>query len=228
MISMPPAKTGARGQTAALLASLWLAAASGLFAQPGAPAADPPTASAPVPEVKPAYVPLTEHDRLHLYLKRLVSPEAVFRSAAGAGFSQLTDTPKEWGQSAEGFGRRFGSEYAEHIVRETLLFGSSSVLDEDNHYIRSAETGFGKRLKYALESSVLARHDDGTRHLSISKIGSFLGASLISRMWQPPSENSLHNAGSNFGIGISVAAGFDVAREFLPDLLHRKRGLPPF
>jgi len=202
--------------------SLAIAVASGLFAQAGAPTAD--RAEAPVAVPKPAYVPLAEHERPRLYLKRLVSPEAVFRSAAGAGIDQGIDTPKEWGQGGLGYGRRFGSAFAEHIVRETLMFGSSSVLHEDNHYIRSGETGFGRRLKYALGSSVLARHDDGTRQLSISKIGSTLGASFIWRIWQPPSTNSVGDAMENFGFAIGVSAGFDVAREFLPDLFHRKRG----
>ncbi len=79
----------------------------------------------PVTGAKPAYVPLTEPERLRLYLKRLV-------------------------------------------------FGSSSLLHEDNRHFRSGETGFSKRLRYALKSSVMARHDDGTENLSISGIGSFV------------------------------------------------------
>jgi hypothetical protein len=214
-------KISTRCLTAALVVSLAIAVAPGLCAQTSL-TADRAEAPAAIP--KPEYVPLTEHERLRLYLKRLVSPEAAFRSAVGAGIDQGMDTPKEWGEGAVGYGRRFGSAYAEHIVRETLMFGSSSVLHEDNHYIRSGETGFGRRLKYALESSLLARHDDGTRQFSISKIGSALGASFIWRIWQPPSTNSVGDAMENFGIAMGVSAGFDVAREFLPDLFHRKRG----
>jgi len=217
-------KITTRAQSAAFVVSLAISVASGLFGQAGAPEVDRSASAATDAAPKPAYVPLTERERLRLYLKKLASPEAVFRSAAGAGIDQAMDSPKEWGQGGLGYGRRFGSAYAEHIVRETLVFGSSSVLHEDNHYIRSGETGFAKRLKYALESSILARHDDGTRHLSISKIGSFVGASFIWRIWQPPSTNSPGDAAENFGIAMGVSAGFDVAREFLPDLFHRKRG----
>jgi hypothetical protein len=32
---------------------------------------------------------------------------------------------------------RFGSSYAEHIVQETLMYGASSALHEDNRYVRS-------------------------------------------------------------------------------------------
>jgi hypothetical protein len=202
-------KTAGRGQ-AALLLALWMAQTSGLFAQ----------SATPLAAAKPAYT----HPPARLYLKKLASPEAAFRSATGAAIDQAMDTPKEWGAGGLGYGRRFGSAYAEHIVRETLMFGSSSALHEDNHNIRSGETGFGRRLKYALESSVLARRDDDTRQLSISKIGSTLGASFIWRMWQPPGTNSVGDAMENFGVAMGVSAGFDVAREFLPDLFDRKRG----
>jgi hypothetical protein len=204
------------------------ATAAGLFGQPSSPEAASPTTIEPAPEARPAYIPLTQRERNHAYIKRLISPEVLLRSATGAGFGQLRDFPPEWGEGAEGFGRRFASAYAEHLVRETLLFGSSSALHEDNRYIPSSETRFGKRLKYALESSILARHDDGTQHFSFSKIGSYMGASLISRTWQPPSSGSLAYAGADFCVSMGVSAGFDVAREFLPDLFHRKRGSRAF
>jgi hypothetical protein len=102
------------------------------------------------------------------------------------------------------------------------MYGFSSLLHEDNRYLPSGETATGRRLKYALESSVLARHDDGTRPISISKLGAFVGAALISRTWQPHSSRGFGGAASNVGTTMGVAAGFDVLREFLPDLLHRK------
>jgi hypothetical protein len=219
---MPCTKSACAG---ARLASLWMAGAVALFGQAGAEPAEPPAASSMIARgqtAKDAYRPLTEHERLRLYLKRLAGPEALFRTAVGAGIDLGMDTPKEWGEGALGYARRFTSAYAEHVVRETLLYGSSSVLHEDNHYVRSGETGFGRRLKYALESSVLARHEDGSRHFSVSKIGSYAGASFLWRIWQPPSTNSAGNAMENFGIAMSVSTGFDVAREFLPDLLHRR------
>ncbi len=168
------------------------------------------------------YVPLTGHERLKRYLKDTVDPIAFLRSGASAGFGQLRDRPKEWGEGAEGFGRRFASSYAEHLTYSTLVFGLSSLLHEDNRYLPSQETTTSRRIRYALESSVLARHDDGTRHVSISKLTAFVGAAFISRTWQPHSSRGVGGAISNVGTTMGVAAGFDVLREFLPDLLHRK------
>ena len=169
-----------------------------------------------------AYVPLTAHQRLTLYLKNTVNPVSLFRTAASAGWGQWRDRPEEWGEGSHAFEHRVISSYAEHITFTTLMYGSSSLFHEDNRYLPSGETGFKPRLRYALESSFLARHDDGTRHVSISNIVAIVGAALISRTWQPHDTRGLRPAAINMGVMVSAAAGFDVLREFLPDLLHRK------
>ena len=171
-----------------------------------------------------ALAPLTESERLHEYLKDWVNPVSLMADAAGAGIGQWRDRPREWRQGGEGYARRFGSSYAQHVAYSTLLFGASSLLHEDNRYVLSGQSGFSHRLEYAVGSAVLARHDDpgglSHRRLSVSRIGAFAGAALVSRMWQPRSTNSLRSGALNIGTSIGVAMGFNVAREFLPGWLH--------
>jgi hypothetical protein len=97
-----------------------------------------------------------------------------------------------------------------------MVFAASSALHEDNRYIRSGEGDLRPRIDYAIESTFLARRDNGSRRLSFSKIGAFAGAALISRLWQPRSTRSPRNAAVNFGTTIGVAAAFNVVREFWP------------
>jgi len=159
---------------------------------------------------------MTEAQRARLYLEDTANPLSLLGSAASAGFGQWRDRPREWKEGAEGYGLRFGSSYAEHIVRQTLIFGASSVFHEDNRYVRSRQSGFGNRVGYALGSTFLARGDNGVRRLSLSRIGAFAGAALISRLWQPRTTNNLRSAGVNFGTSMGVAIGFNVVREFWP------------
>jgi hypothetical protein len=166
------------------------------------------------------YVPMTQAERLRYYLNHMFSAESVLRSATGSAINQELDTPHEWGQGAEGYGRRFGSSYGTHIIQSTAMYGTSAVLHEDNRYFRSGQTGFGVRLKYAIASTFLARHDDGTRHLSFSRIGSDAAAAVISRAWQPPSTIGPVHAAHAFGIFVGVEAAMNVAREFLPAIFH--------
>jgi hypothetical protein len=168
------------------------------------------------------YIALTPEDRWHLYLRDVANPLALVASNASAGINQWRDVPFEWGQGGSGFGRRLASSYSNHLVDSTLLFGASSLLHEDNRYIRSNLQGTGRRMRYAVLSTFLARRDNGTRKVSISRIGAFGATALISRAWQPESTASPQSAASSFAISIAVSTGFHVAQEFLPALFHRK------
>ena len=165
---------------------------------------------------QPGSASITGGDRLRWYLKATISPLSFVTSAASAGFGQWRDRPKEWREDAEGYGLRFASSYGEHVVRQTLMFGASSVLHEDNRYLRSGQSDVGPRISYAVGSTFLARRDNGSRRLSLSRIGAFAGAALISRLWQPGSTRSPRSAAVNLGTSIGVAAGFNVVREFWP------------
>jgi hypothetical protein len=172
------------------------------------------------PAVSPTYVPITEHERWHGYLKSLVSPGAALGSAAIAGINQWTNTPSEWGQGAAGYGCRFASSCGLHVVRQTIQTGGAALLHEDTRYIPSGETGFVPRLKYALTSTVTARSRDGSRHLSAPVIGGFVGAAFISRAWQPPSRSHPDDAISALGVSMGLAATKNVVREFCPRMFH--------
>jgi hypothetical protein len=141
--------------------------------------------------------------------------ESVLVFGGQASIGQLRNSPHEWGQGAEGFGRRYGSGYAQRIVGQTIENGLAFGLDEDNRYFRSGKTGIG-RLGYAITSAFLARHDDGSRFISISAIGGAAGGAFISRAWQPRSTTSMGDGARSFGISIGVRVGLNVAREFLP------------
>lgn len=178
-----------------------------------------PVFAQPLAQASP--YPLAEESGWHGYFAGLASPIAVVGSLAGAAIGQGRDSPREWGQGTAGYGTRFASSFGEHIVQQTILSGTASLLREDTRYVVSGESGFKPRLRYALASTFLARSRDGSRHVSLSKLGAFTGGSFISRVWQPPSTGQPHNAAINLGVSVAVAAGINVAHEFLPRLFER-------
>lgn len=162
---------------------------------------------------------LTAEEKVKFYAKGLFSPFHFIAAAGAAGITQWEDVPTAWGQGAEGFGRRFGNYFAKQTVERTVRLGGEELLHEDNRYFGSGEHGFGRRVWYAIESSVLARRDDGSRRISISQIGATASSAFISRLWQPATNNSAGDGAVSFGIGMGTNAGLNVFREFLPDVL---------
>ena len=87
-------------------------------------------------------------------------------------------------------------------------------------YFGSGKKGFWPRTGYALSSAVLARHDDGRRHLSISQVAGFAAGAALSRAWQPPSTRSAGDAAVSFGISMGMNLLATEVKEFLPDILR--------
>ena len=166
---------------------------------------------------------LTEKKRFQLYVVSTVGPVPLLGEAVGAGINQWSNTPKEWGQGWDAYGQRYGSNLAYNGVRGTITYGTSILFHEDNRYFASPKHGFWPRTQYALMSTFMARHPDGTRRFSVSSVTGVLGASAISTVWSPGSWKGIDQMAENSGISFAATAGFNVAREFLADVLHRPR-----
>ena len=170
------------------------------------------------------YTPMTRSERLRGYLKGTFGPSSVASALASASLGQLRDSPAEWGQGSSGFADRLGNAYAKHIIRGTLQYGASSVLHEDDRYLRSGKSGFWSRTGYAIGSTFLARRDNGDRTFAVARMGSAAGAAFISRAWQPDSTCGPSHAATSFGFTVATDIGRNVFREFWPDLKrHLKR-----
>src|SRR5215470_20077402 len=136
------------------------------------------------------FQPLTQQQRTQIYLKTMINPFGYIKAGLSAGIDQWNDSPKEWGQGASAYGKRVANILGQYSIQRTVTFGLGSVLHEDNRYFNSGKTGFWPRTRYAVASGILARHDDGSRHLSISQLGGVAAGAFLSRTWQPPSEHS--------------------------------------
>ena len=164
---------------------------------------------------------LTEKKRFNLYLLSAGGPIPILGEAIGAGVSQWENSPKEWGQGWNAYGKRFGSNLAYNGVRQTITYGTSIVFHEDNRYFSSQKSGFWARTGYAALSTVTARHPDGRRVFSVSSVTGVVGASAISSIWGPSSWKGAGNIAGNAGVSFLTTAGFNIVREFVPDVLHR-------
>jgi hypothetical protein len=172
------------------------------------------------------YRALTQKERNHLYLRSMVNPLSFIRVASSAGIDQAKDKPEEWEQGASGYGKRFINIFGQYSIQRTVSYGLGSALHEDNRYFNSGKKAFWPRISYAFASGILARRDDGTRRFSISQAGGVAAGAFLARPWLPPSQNSLADAATSFGITTATNIGFGVFKEFMPDMIRpllRKR-----
>jgi hypothetical protein len=143
-------------------------------------------------------------------------PFAFVSSGGTAGYGQWTNSPPEWRQGAEGYGRRFGSDFGMAATATTTRYALSEALREDALYYRCECSGLFRRLRHAMLSTVTARHgQDGWRFFSMPAVVSpYVGSSVAVYGWYP----DRYGAKDAFRIGnynLLALAGGNVARECL-------------
>lgn len=176
------------------------------------------------------FQPLTQPERTQIYLKTMINPVGYLKAGFSSGIDQWKDKPEEWEQGMSGYGKRFANILGQYTIQRTVTFGLSSALHEDNRYFNSGKQGFWRRTAYSMASGILARHDDGSRHISISQLGGVAASAFLSRTWQPPSTSSAGDGAVSFGITMTCNMGFGVVKEFLPDIgraIRNKRSKSP-
>lgn len=165
------------------------------------------------------YSPLTGKARFQEYFGNTFGPYALVRDAAAAGMRQAQNSPHEWGGGAGGYGTRFASALGTSLAQNSISYGLSAALHEDNRYFGSGKTGI-RRVFYAATASFRARRDDSSMGFSYSNVGGVVGGSAVALAWAPPSWRTAGHYGETVGFTFAGQAAFNVFREFLPDLLH--------
>jgi hypothetical protein len=140
-------------------------------------------------------------------------------AAIGAAIGQARDSPHEWGQGAEGFGRRYGSGFGGNFSRQVFAFTLESVLHEDPRYLPSVEgTNKKRRVANALKQVIFTRTDDGGATFAYGRVISAFSAAELTNVWQPRSTGKQSSAVIRTLVGFGGDAAFNCMQEFLPFL----------
>jgi hypothetical protein len=174
----------------------------------------PPPATQPQPAM--AYTRPTGKTKFHNYLFDTLGPYPIVGSALVAGIDQADRTPPEWKQGAEGYGKRFGSDFAIAAVSTTTRYTLAEAFREDPLYYPCECKGLFPRLSHAVISTLTARRgDDGHRAFSFpALVGPYAGTMTAVYGWYP----DRYNAKDAFRMGNYSLLGYvggNIAIEFL-------------
>ena len=133
------------------------------------------------------YVRPTERTKVSNYAFDAFGPYPIAGAAVAAGINQWTNSPLEWGQGAEGFGKRFGSDFGIAAVGTTTRYGLAEAFKEDTLYYRCECGGPFPRLRHAVISALTGRRGpDGHRVFSFSALAApYAGSVIAVHAWYP-------------------------------------------
>jgi hypothetical protein len=173
-------------------------------------------ASTAPPQPGQLYTRPTEKTKLRNYLFDAFGPYPIVGAAFAAGISQAHNAPPEWGQGAEGYGRRDASIFAIAAISTTTRYALAEAFKEDTLYYRCDCKGAFPRLRHAVISTLTARRgEDGHLVFSIpGLIGPYAGTMTAIYGWYP----GRYDAKDAFRIGnlnLLAHVGGNIALEFL-------------
>ena len=168
----------------------------------------------PLPDL--TYIRPTQKTKLRNYVFDAFGPYPIMGAAFAAGISQAKNTPPEWKQGAEGYAKRFGSDFGIATVSTTTRYALARAFREDTLYYRCECKGVFPRLRHAVISTFTARSgEDGHRVFSFSDlVAPYAGTMTAVYAWYP----GRYDAKDAFRMGnysLLWYAGANIGLEFL-------------
>jgi hypothetical protein len=165
---------------------------------------------------EPNAAPLTAAQKFQLGWKTIIDPVVLLDTGISAGIEQWRNTYAEFGQGMEGYGKRFGAQYADTV--SGVMIGhvlTQSVFHQDPRYFYKGAGSFRSRALYAIATAFVCKGDNGHWQPDYSDVLGGLASGEISTLYYPASSRTglrlFHNVLEGFG---GRAAG-NLLREFV-------------
>jgi hypothetical protein len=161
------------------------------------------------------YVRPSAERRFKRYVNGIFGPVAIAKNVAYAGIGTWRNSPEEWGDKWEGFGRRVASNFGRGAVKNTTMYALDEALKLDSGFYRSRKKDMGSRVKNALLSTVTARRPSGKRTIGVPRIVATYTTSIIAyETWYPRRYD--YKDGLRSGtISLGFNAAFNLVKEFI-------------
>lgn len=163
-------------------------------------------------------------DKFFLFARDTFNPVTFIASAFNAGLDQAQNRDPSFGQGSAGYAKRFGASFADQASFKFFRdFAYPTIFSEDPRYYRLGQGKNSRRLLHAVEHALVARRDNGNRMFNFSEWLGTVSVVALSNVYHPGNERGFTPAAKQVGYGITEDIGFDVLREFWPEIARKFR-----
>jgi hypothetical protein len=162
-------------------------------------------------------VPLTTRQKYSLAWRSNIDPFTFLINGAFAGIEQAQNTFAGYGQGMQGYGKRFGANYADTFI-STEIGGAilPSLFKQDPRYFYKGTGTIRARTGYAIANAVICKGDNMRWQFNYSGILGGLAAGGISNLYYPASDRSgVALTFENGAIEIGESAVQNLFQEFI-------------
>lgn len=168
------------------------------------------------------FEPLTPRQKFGVAFDDSFDPTAFLVAGVFAGTSMAQNQYRSFGQGAAGFGKYYGGAFADQAIGNMMTEALLPIaLHQDPRYFTKGRGGFFKRTGYAISREVITRNDDGRNHFNTSELLGNAIAAGISNAYYPAADRSFGNTFNKWGQQIGLDTGFNIMKEFWPDIRRK-------
>jgi hypothetical protein len=139
--------------------------------------------------------------------------------AGQAGVAMATDSYREFGQGAKGYGRYYWHTLADTINENTWVeFILPSALHQDTRYYTLGKGALVKRVGYAFSRVAITRTDSGHEAINYSEVIGAGAASGAANLYYPGPERTLTKTYQRWITYLAIDGGVFVFKEIWPDI----------
>jgi len=165
--------------------------------------------------------PLTVREKYILSFHQMFDISAHVGNVFQSTIQQATNGQPHFGQGWEAYGKRILASEGDQVTSSFFISGFlPHILNEDPRYFRKGTGPALSRVWYAMERTVITRKDSGRPTFNFSQTLGQLASAAISTTYYPQQDRSISGAFSNTGLNLAYNSGYNVLREYYPDILR--------
>jgi hypothetical protein len=179
-----------------------------------------------------AYVPkdaplvaLTGEERFKLFVRQsFTTPGIYVKTGFFTLHDQVENTPPEWGDGIQGFGKRLGTRQTQYLLQNVFTSLGNAAVGWEPRYDRCRCVGFWPRARHALARNFVT-YDRSEQHLRpqlMPYVASF-GSGAIVATWYPANAQVLVKGYQSAVTQVWVGSLINVVGEFAPDVMRKLR-----
>lgn len=182
------------------------------------------TVHAPHPRVARKLCGLRPSEKFDLFVSNSFEPVSFIGAGFNAGIAQAENSDAAFGQGTTGYGKRYAAAFTDSVSSDFFhTFAFPVLFRQDPRYYRRLEGSTGQRLRHAVSHVFVARRDSGTKMFNFSEWLGTVSSVALSNTYHPGNKRGVGPAAQRTGISIASDMGFDVLREFWPEIIHKMK-----
>jgi hypothetical protein len=165
---------------------------------------------------------LTASDKFHMFVESTADPLNYVGAAWDAATAQMDRDDPGYRQGLGGYGKRFGAATMDNFTSDFFgIYLYPALFRQDPRYYRLGQGSAQERLGHALAHRFITRGDSGKRMPNYSEWFGTASSKALSNLYHPGNPRGLGPNATRVGLSIANDMGWDVVREFWPEITHK-------